>query len=386
MSPSKRSSGVIALIGTLLLAGCSSGAPGGAASTSSTSSPSLPTSTAPAAQAVGCRATFADELRSSFADGPAWRRDLQPPGSPVAPAIGAPSPTALGRMLPLQQNVLSRICGYITTSYLADNIELFERIIAAGAPLPGCAGSSASRPNSPAELSPCEQSELLQIAFEGQSGGAPPSPTSVQVQVLSAAPTHVTMEVISFAAAGSESYTLGAWKIDGRWFAASFASGGTGGGASPTGTATPASVAPSSATETTPSTPSSTVSATPDLFVSNAMTDALYTWPGFPATIYLDDNDWISGITWSGGPQSSSGRGTFYTNLSCGAPAASCPPTAEGTFELSATEPETCTVTVTDPQTGNRQPEQAYVYNKLQYRELSGPQPGKVVDFNPACS
>lgn len=130
-------------------------------------------------------------------------------------------------------------------------------------------------------------------------------------------------------------------------------------------------------------------SATPDLFVDTAAIPPpgeLFVWPQFPTRIQQDDNDWISGITWSAGPHSASGRGTSYTDLSCRGPAASCPPAAEGTVELRASSPETCTVTFADPATGARQSEKAYVYDHLHYTEVRGPHPGQIVTLPSPCS
>ncbi len=130
-------------------------------------------------------------------------------------------------------------------------------------------------------------------------------------------------------------------------------------------------------------------SAIPDLFVYTAAIPPpgeLFVWPGFPTRIQRDDNDWISGITWSAGPQSASGTGTFYTDLSCSGPAASCPPVAEGTVEFSATSPETCTVTFANPSTGAQQSEQADVYDHLQYTEVGGSQSGQDVTLPSPCS
>ncbi len=149
--------------------------------------------------------------------------------------------------------------------------------------------------------------------------------------------------------------------------------------------------APSSVAEPTPVTsalPPTGASAIPDLFVYTAAIappGELLAWPEFPTTIQLDDNDWISGITWSAGAQSTSGSGTFYTDLSCTGPAASCPPTAEGTVELTATLPETCTVTFADPSTGAQQSEQAYVFDHLEYRVTSGPTTGQLYAFSSPC-
>ena len=112
----------------------------------------------------------------------------------------------------------------------------------------------------------------------------------------------------------------------------------------------------------------------------------LYVWPAFPTRIQRDDNDWISGITWSTDPLNASGRGTFYTDLSCSGPAASCPPKAEGTVEFAATTPETCTVSYTNPSTGAKQAEHADVYDYLQYSMLSGPQSGQTVTLPSPCT
>ncbi len=146
------------------------------------------------------------------------------------------------------------------------------------------------------------------------------------------------------------------------------------------------SASPASVTSSPPPTATSAI---PDLFVSTAaipFPGELFVWPRFPARIERDDNDWISGITWSAGPQSASGSGTFYTDLSCSGPAASCPPLAEGTVELSATSPETCTVTFANPSTGAQQSEQADVYDQLQYTEVSGSQSGQTVILPSPCS
>ena len=130
-------------------------------------------------------------------------------------------------------------------------------------------------------------------------------------------------------------------------------------------------------------------SAIPDLFVYTAAIPPpgeLFAWPRFPTRIQQDDNDWISGITWSARPQSASGSGTFYTDLSCSGPAASCPPTAEGMVEFSATSPKTCTVRFADQSTGAQQSEQALVFDHLQYTVTSGPTTGKVYTFSSPCS
>ncbi len=127
----------------------------------------------------------------------------------------------------------------------------------------------------------------------------------------------------------------------------------------------------------------------PDLFVSTAAIPPpgeLFVWPDFPTTIARDDNDWMAGITWSAGPQSATGSGTLYTDLSCTGPAAACPPTAEGTVEFSATLPETCIVTFVSPSTGVRQSEQAHVYGHLQYTQVSGSQPGQIVILPSPCA
>lgn len=139
-----------------------------------------------------------------------------------------------------------------------------------------------------------------------------------------------------------------------------------------------------------PSSPSPTpVSTIPDLFVSTAATPPpgeLFAWPKFPTTIQRNDNDWISGITWSAGPQSASGTGIHYTDLSCSGPAASCPPTAEGTVKFSATTPETCIVVFTNPSSGAQQSKQAYVYDHLQYTQVTGSQADQTFSLPSPCT
>ncbi|MHB8288257.1 MAG: DUF4232 domain-containing protein [Acidimicrobiales bacterium] len=151
------------------------------------------------------------------------------------------------------------------------------------------------------------------------------------------------------------------------------------GGASMT---TRASITPPAPTTTSPQ-------QAPDLFVSTGATappGALYSWPQFPASIHLDDNDWIAGITWTASPTGASGTGTSYTDLSCAGPAASCPPTAEGTVKLSATQPETCTVHFADQSTDAQRSEQALVFDHLQYTLTSGPSAGRVYTFSAPCA
>ncbi len=138
-----------------------------------------------------------------------------------------------------------------------------------------------------------------------------------------------------------------------------------------------------------PSRPPTAASTIPDLFVHTAAVappGELFVWPEFPASIEMDDNDWIAGITWTASQTGASGAGTSYTDLSCNGPAAACPPTAEGSIEFSATQPETCTVDFADQSTGAQQSEQALVFDHLQYTVTSGPTTGKVYTFSPPCS
>ncbi len=158
-------------------------------------------------------------------------------------------------------------------------------------------------------------------------------------------------------------------------------------------------LAPSVATTTSSSTTkpvpvassssSTGASAIPDLFVSTAAIPPpgeLFAWPKFPTTIQRNDNAWISGITWSAKPQSASGSGILYTDLSCSGPAASCPPTAEGTITFSATMPETCIVVFTNPSSGAQQSEQTYVYDHLQYTWVSGSRAGQTFPLPSPCT
>ncbi len=162
------------------------------------------------------------------------------------------------------------------------------------------------------------------------------------------------------------------------------------GGTGPTGTqSTTTSMVPATAAPTTTSSPPATAPSVPDLFVSTGATPPpgeLYTWPHFPSSIQLNDNNWISGMSWSAGSQSASASGTYYTDLSCNGPAASCPPAAEGTVEFSATQRETCTVHYADPSTDSQESTQATVFDHLQYAQVSGSQAGQTYSFPSPCS
>ncbi len=138
-------------------------------------------------------------------------------------------------------------------------------------------------------------------------------------------------------------------------------------------------------TPTALSTPTASSPAVPDLFVLTPSTRALYAWSRFPATIRMDDNDWIGGITWTAGPTGAAGSGASYTDLSCSGAAASCPATVEGTVELAATQPETCTVHFADQSPGALQSEQALVFDHLRYTVTSGPAVGRVYTFPSPC-
>ncbi len=134
--------------------------------------------------------------------------------------------------------------------------------------------------------------------------------------------------------------------------------------------------------------PPTSAQAIPDLFVYTAAIPPpgeLFVWPNFPTSIQRDDNDWISGITWTPGSKSASGSGTFYTDLTCNGPAASCPPKAQGTVEFIATTPKTCTVTFANPTTGAQQSEQAYVYSHLQYTLTNSSQSSQTVTLPSPC-
>ncbi len=115
----------------------------------------------------------------------------------------------------------------------------------------------------------------------------------------------------------------------------------------------------------------------PDLYVNTPFEPGrLFPWPGFPATVYLNDNAWIAGLHWS---ITRSGQavatGTYFSDL-CPQGGANCP-TPQGTETLRASDPETCTVTTASGKAT------AYLYNLVD--SSSGDAASETPIQGPAC-
>jgi hypothetical protein len=142
-------------------------------------------------------------------------------------------------------------------------------------------------------------------------------------------------------------------------------------------------------TTTTPATTTTTAPAVPDLFVSDAdivPPGVLYSWPHFPVSIGLDDNDSIGGLHWSVvGASEAVGVGTTYTDMCGGQPGPhSCPPT--GSVQLIASDPTTCLVHFYNLATGTVDAKPVLVYDSLVAHYLSpGNQYLNGRQFSPPC-
>ena len=145
----------------------------------------------------------------------------------------------------------------------------------------------------------------------------------------------------------------------------------------------------STTTTTTPATTTTTAPAVPDLFVSNGYIvppGVLYSWPHFPVSIGLDDNDSIGGLHWNlVGTSEAVGIGTTDTDMCGDQPGPhTCPPT--GSVEVVASDPTTCVVHFYDPETETVDAERALVYDSLVAHYLSpGNQYLKGRQFSPPC-
>lgn len=156
-------------------------------------------------------------------------------------------------------------------------------------------------------------------------------------------------------------------------------------------------VTPAVTTTTTTLPPSSLptpLPSTPDLFVSTAATPPpgqLYSWPNYPTKISLDNSSWIGGtsptggISWVATPTSAAGLGTAWSGACTGKPGNNCTHTS-GSVSLSASQPQTCTVTYEDPTTGATNAQQVEVFSHFQYRFTSGASAGRTFNFPSPCS
>ncbi|MFE0475935.1 fibronectin type III domain-containing protein [Streptomyces sp. NPDC058947] len=127
----------------------------------------------------------------------------------------------------------------------------------------------------------------------------------------------------------------------------------------------------------------------PSLYVSTGYErGSLYESSHFPEKIGLDNHEWYSDLQWGHiGPSSAKATGTLHENK--------CEPScAEGEYvtypiEVIATDPVQCAVEVYDRHSDEMRIVQAYVFNEISARALSGkPRPDLVGDevFKTSCS
>jgi hypothetical protein len=112
----------------------------------------------------------------------------------------------------------------------------------------------------------------------------------------------------------------------------------------------------------------------PDLYVSTGYElGALYQPSGYPAQIGLDNHDGITGITWSVDSTRATGTGTLHED-NC---VPNCAQGVDVTYpvQLTASNPQQCTVRVYQSSSSTFQQVPAYVFNTITVRALSGSPP-----------
>ncbi len=116
---------------------------------------------------------------------------------------------------------------------------------------------------------------------------------------------------------------------------------------------------------------------TPDLYINTPFEPGrLFSWPSFPATVFLNDNTWVAGLHWTINRSGQAvATGTNFSDL-CPQGGANCP-TPQGTETLRASNPETCTVTTAGGSA------KAYLYNLVD--SLSGESGRGTPIQGPAC-
>jgi hypothetical protein len=126
--------------------------------------------------------------------------------------------------------------------------------------------------------------------------------------------------------------------------------------------------------------------AAPALYVHNGITlGALFNYPKYPATIGLDNQDYLSGLHWTAAsPGGVTATGTLNVN-NC------TPDCASGSdvkypVELIAFAPQRCPVAVYQQYSAVPKQENAYVFNKIQLKALSGNPPADLVGFTSALT
>jgi pimeloyl-ACP methyl ester carboxylesterase len=143
---------------------------------------------------------------------------------------------------------------------------------------------------------------------------------------------------------------------------------------------------PTMPTTTTTPTPTSQV---PEFYVHNGYElGSIYQYPNFPTSIGLDNHDSISALRWAQPSQTGiTATGTLNVD-NC------TPDCASGTYdsypvELVVSAPQHCTVNVYQQYSDKFNSEQAYVYNTIYVKALSGSPPSYLVGntqaLPPAC-
>jgi pimeloyl-ACP methyl ester carboxylesterase len=129
---------------------------------------------------------------------------------------------------------------------------------------------------------------------------------------------------------------------------------------------------------------------TPALYIHNGFVlGSLFKVPNFPATIGLDNHDYLSGLHWSGiNPSGATAKGTLTVDTCT--PNCASGTTATYPVELLASNPQHCTVAVYKQYSSVSKQEKAYVFNTIRLRALSGNPPsnlmGSTSTLPPACS
>lgn len=128
---------------------------------------------------------------------------------------------------------------------------------------------------------------------------------------------------------------------------------------------------------------SASAQAPPALYVHNGIVlGSLFKPPHFPATIGLDNHDFLSGLHWA--PISSNDAAAQGTlNVDNCTPSCASGTTVQYPIELIASNPQHCTVAVYKPYSTVSKQEQAYVFNKIQLKALSGNPPSSLVGSTP---
>jgi hypothetical protein len=148
-------------------------------------------------------------------------------------------------------------------------------------------------------------------------------------------------------------------------------------------------VSSTTATTTSPPTtsvpPTSTTVPPPELYVFTGVElGELFAWPDFPKGIQIDNHDYLSGLVWTADATGAAATGSFAYD--------ECEPDcAAGRYAsvrvvLTASQPESCLVSLYDPTTGVGRLEQVYAYGSISVQVTGGGKPPLVPAFPSTCS